>query len=562
MKNKLIVGISFIILTLIITFPSIFFLTTKVIGDGGDGFQFMGFQYIAKMLFSHGQFPFGWTNYWRYPYGVEFQNISDSSLFTLLGLLFYSFLTNPILIYNLSVLFLIFLNLGLSYIVFRTYFTRILSFTGTIIYGLSFFTISKLGGHVNLILTAAFPFFFYSVYKIYKNNGSLQSFIIFSFASLLLIFSSLQFPLFLLGGLPFIMILLYVFYPQELKSFAGVIWNKKKYTLISIVIIFMFFFLLHGNKLIAYLQGNVQLPVNEITTVPPENLFLPNQYLHTVSSVITNDSKEWIEYSLFLGYIEIILLAGALVFTKENKLKSFFVYFTLIFLIISLGKQPILSWLWPYQYLFHILPYRGIIEPGRFFMLFYLGITFLILLLLQKITNKYVLLAIALLLIVERLPVGFRLTDESINQALVSKVQQSPTRAVLDLPIYTDWWNGQLYDYYSIYYQKPIVNGYFHWSGNTPVAKSLVNQMGEYTCYYDPNAALQQYDQNLAQYKKKQILNIMNIYQIKTLIIHKNLYLNSEHCGQAKNYIQTLIEDQNQWQKLYEDTNSLVLWLK
>ena len=61
-----------IFLTVALTYPAAFSLTTKIIGDKGDNIQFLGFQYLGKLLFSQGSFPFGWTNYWRYPEGINF----------------------------------------------------------------------------------------------------------------------------------------------------------------------------------------------------------------------------------------------------------------------------------------------------------------------------------------------------------------------------------------------------------------------------------------------------------------------------------------------------------
>src|SRR5262245_56785645 len=77
-------------LTVLAVAPALPFLTTRVIGDGGDAYQFVGFQYVAQRLIAAGEFPFGWTDFWRYPHGIRFQNTYDSSLLVLIGLPLYA----------------------------------------------------------------------------------------------------------------------------------------------------------------------------------------------------------------------------------------------------------------------------------------------------------------------------------------------------------------------------------------------------------------------------------------------------------------------------------------
>src|SRR3990167_7871149 len=140
MRKFLIISIIFLFFTFLFTFPSLFNLSDKIIGDGGDSYQFLGFQYIAKLQVSQGKFPFGWTNYWRYPVGFDFSIGYDSTLFVLVGFVFYQFFGNPVVVYNLSVLMILFLNCILSYLFFAKITKREdLGLLGSIVYGFSFY---------------------------------------------------------------------------------------------------------------------------------------------------------------------------------------------------------------------------------------------------------------------------------------------------------------------------------------------------------------------------------------------------------------------------------------
>jgi len=146
-KEIFIVSLFLFLLSIVFSFPAILSLPIQVIGDGGDNLQFLSFQYVGNMLFSQGNFPFEETNFWRYPVGISFQSSYDSTLLILLGLIFYSFTQNGVLVYNLSLFVIFFLNAILSYLTFRRFFPSLISLIGTIIYGFSFYSLARLLGH-------------------------------------------------------------------------------------------------------------------------------------------------------------------------------------------------------------------------------------------------------------------------------------------------------------------------------------------------------------------------------------------------------------------------------
>ncbi|OGK25667.1 hypothetical protein A2954_04560 [Candidatus Roizmanbacteria bacterium RIFCSPLOWO2_01_FULL_37_12] len=548
----------FSLLTFIITYPALLSLNTKIIGDAGDNFQFIGFQYLGNKLFTEGNFPFGWTNNWRYPDGINFQNATDSGIFILLGIFLYPLLINPLTVYNVSILILVCLNLFLTYIAFRTVFSGLIAYTGAVIYGLSFYTLARIGGHPNLILHAGFPLFFISLYLITKEKGSVKSFTIFTLGIVILTVSSLQYPLLLLGSIIFLTPLTYLFFPAKIKEFISVLIAKKSQFILSIIVFSVVTLLLYGHKISLFFSGGVTLPDYKFISIPLVDYFIPNSYIVSLPFIAGNHSKSWIEYAVFLGYVELLLLGAALVYIKKNTGKLFLILGFLIIFILSLGKQPFLAFIWPYQYLIDIFPFRGIIEPGRFFVIFYFFLTLIVMIYLSKFKNHVLLFVILAALLIEKVPTNTHIANVPSDEPFLNSVKFSESNAVLDLPIFTEWWNGHLYDLYYIYHQKPIVNGYIHWSGDKYDPKSLIEELKEYRCHPFP---AHNYDEELSHFRKDRSIRLLNYYNIRTLVYHKKLAKEGD-CHFVDQYLQTLINSHEDFITLYEDSYTRVLWLK
>lgn len=558
-QSWIIIGI-FVLLTIVFTLPTVFFLTDKVIGDPGDTYQFLGFQYLAKEEFFRGNFPFGWSNYWRYPYGVIVPNVVDATLFIILGLALYQFMSNPVVVYNLSILILLFLNGFLTYKAFRYRFSPLVSLASSIIYGFSFYSLSKLGGHFNLVFTAGFAGFVFSMLHFLDTHGSRRSYFYLSSSTLAIAFASLQYPLMFMGVLPFVGAACFWFYREKTLLFFQLLWKQRMQVVVSGVGILGVFMLFHGTKLIDLFEGDVIFPTFEVVNTPFINFLIPNGYIKTISAVVHNDTREWIENVVFAGYIEILLFYTALVILPKTRIYYFLVSITAILLIISIGTQPFLEPLWPYQYLFELFPYRGIIEPGRFVAVTYLFMTIVIALYLQRMKNKRTIIVIILLLVVSRLPWGFHLSSNLYNKPFIDSVRSLKSRAVLDVPVRTDWWNGQYYDMYSIYYQKPITNAYFHWSGNTEEAQTLTKFMEPLSCYLHLEFA-EEYNPAEAYVFREELIRKMLFYDIRILVIHQNYAYYEENCSRTRQYMDVILELEDAWQLVYEDENKIVYWL-
>ena len=552
----------FLLVTLVLTFPAVLHLDEAFIGDGGDTYQFVGFQYLAHRLTEQGTFPYlAHTDYWRYPSGVDFQNVSDGALYVLIGLSIYPFLRDPVTVHNITLLSLLFLNLWLAFVFFRLLFKPSIAIAGAVMFGASFYTLARLGGHASLVLTSSYSFVLYSGVVLFRQEGSVRGFVLLTLSVLAVALSSLQHVLILVGSFPVILIVMTAFFPSTAKAIILLLSRQRWRAICALFTITNIFLLFYGEKTMSVLDGSIILPIPEFISVPFNNYLVPNDNLHTLSAVISNDTMPWIEYSVFLGYAEIVLVIYALIRLPASRLKVALLITSLLFLSISLGKQDIFDWLWPYQYLFHILPYRAIIEPARFYPMLYIPLTLLVLMLLQEMKSKMLLLIVTMALIAERLPLEFQLSPDYGTEPFIAQVRKTDTSAVLDLPLFTGWWNGQLYDIYSVYYQRPIVNGYFHWSGDTAQTRSFLNQMTSYDC--SPNIRQRSYSARLSDMvsSNDRALQNMRVHNIRTVVLHKDL-LGYQECDPARSHILALLNDTKSWDKVYEDSSKLVLWLK
>lgn len=566
MKKFIFAVILFLFFTFLFTFPAILHLTDKIIGDGADSSQLMGWQYVAETQVEKGVYPFSWTNYWRYPVGFDFSISYDSVLFISLGLLFYNFFNNPALVYNLSVLLLIFLNGVFSYLFFRKLSkNQVLGILGALIYGFSFYVLARLGGHMNLIFVGGFPFFLYSliVFKEKKGNGTAYS--LMGLSVILIFLSSLQYFLIFLGAAIFILPLFIFFYPRAFSSYASLIEkNKIKAASTFLVTLFVFLFFNAGH-VSALVKGTITtLSASYMTFLSPHlvNFYLPNTYVPLVISLppFPRTGLGGIEGSFYLGLVEIFLFLFFLLANIDKRLKIFLSVSVLTTLLISLGCSV---GFFPYCYIYKFFPFKGIAEVGRFYVILYLFLTIGIIYALKKIPPalKWLFPVMFIFVIFERIPSKFYLSDTPDNEPFIKVVKTLNSSAVFDLPIINQWESTRQksnYDLYSIYYQKPIVGGSIQWVGNTPDSERFLNIFSDLEC-----GSQTEIDKNKIS---KTMLPALNGNNIKTIVFHKILEpfdRGSQACDQAILNIKTFIYGSElSLKKVYEDEKTAVFQLQ
>jgi hypothetical protein len=537
-------------------------MRTRIVGDGGDNYQFLGFQFLAGRLFKDGIFPFGWTTYWRYPVGIHFQSATDSTLISATGLVLYPLLRDPVVVYNSTILILLLSNVLLTYWALRTWFDESRSVIGAVTYGLSFYSLAKVGGHVNLLSTAGFVMLLASVYRLYCSRGAWADWIRLGLSFTFLAFASLQYPLIVLGSVPILLPFALWYLPKETREFARILLRKKGRMVAITIGVVCVFSLFHGHKLLDVWNRTLLLPGNQLAHVSPINWFVPNAYIPALVAAVPNGTRSWIESSVFLGYVEMVLLVIACIRGLSTAAGRFLLVSMVVTFILALGDPGVLSWLWPYPYLFSFTPFRGVIEPARLFVLVYLAVTLLILILLQEVRDRRLLMLVFVLLAAERFPRNFPLSATLADKTLIAAVQERPTNAVLDFPAYSSWWFGSRYDLYSVYYERPIVNGYVHWSGDYPQSRSIVDQFNEYRCNFQGEGTIRTFDHGRAASNRTRITEWLIAQGIRVVVVHKDLFPSERECGVAYQYVTSLFEDADRWEVLLDGPQKRVLWLK
>lgn len=529
-KLKLLfVLVFFLFITIVITYPSIFNLNEKLIGDGGDNYHQFVFQYIASQKIKMFQFPFSHTDILRYPVGFDFGAGSESVLIILTGAIL-SIFSNSVLAYNLTILIFFTLNGFLSFILFR-YISKnyFLGLIGGLIYGYSSYVIARSAGHPNLFFVGGFPLLIYSILKC-KNNFTIKN-VFYILTSLLLIYlGSYAYAILLFSAFFVFIPILLLFYRNETFLFTLNTFKKiSKIILVSIpiLIIIITFGYSHFR---AYFTGNYFKPdrtkIITLLEYSPsiQDYFLPNKYLPlhiTEISKNVGNSLKSIEKVVFIGWPEIFFFFLFLIFYKHKKEKYFIFSAVFVFFILTLGlMSPETKTHLPYYYLHKVFPFSFVDEPARFFVIFYLFITIGIILFLKQISNNdkrsnLLLIVLISVIFIEKLPSNYWMSPIFNNSSYAKRVRATDGTAVLDIPVS---YENTVYDFLPYLYNKKIVSAPFHWFADTEAPKVFIKNNGLTRFICGGNQVLP----NINQVENKKLIQTLSENDIKTIVVHKN----------------------------------------
>jgi hypothetical protein len=79
----------------------------------------------------------------------------------------------------------------------------------------------------------------------------------------------------------------------------------------------------------------------------------------------------------------------------------------------------------------------------------------------------------------------------------------------------------------------------------------LIDQLKEFRCYREPEQSVS-YDANLAKQKHDEVLDTLVKYDIRIVAIHWDLFGAPNQCGAARQFIDTLVGDQERWKVLLD----------
>jgi len=538
---------------MIFTYPAIFHLTDMVIGDGGDNYEYLSYQYLAAQNLSQGETPLAYTDTFRYPVGFNFGAGSDARLFVLLGGILNPIL-GGILTHNFLLLLILSLNGFCAYLFFKELSkSNLLGLFGGLTYGYSYYVLALGGGWINLLQAYCFPLSGLLFLLIFKKKQATFINILLFFCSLLLVaLCSLQY--FLIS-----LVFIIFFIPISLLFFRHNIIKKIRFnksiitkTVISFLIFICLFILIFKHNLIFLLssyQRQQYESKNMRETVPFVPFFVPNKYNSTYLAIFFKQylGYLWLPYyegysnnisfSIFFGYIEMILFFFFLL-KKKKKEEWFFLSLFLTFFILSLGVGKAGSKIkLPYYYLAKWYPFKGIYETERFFVLHYFflvtGIIFLLGDVIKKRWGKMLLYFLLIGIILERVSPNYYLspTLKADYQEIVSEMGG---KAVLDLPIIIGPGKAyeSKYNLLPFYYKKKITGGYFHWLADTEVEKTLIKRIDAFFIYDEFSIE-----------KDRTILLYLKEKDISTIVIHKDIIYDDQLFYKARLRLLELFPD-------------------
>lgn len=548
MNNKNIlfaILVSFIFIIPLLTFPSILHFNENYIGEGVDNYQFAAFQQLAAKNIKEFGLPFTHSSVWRYPTGFDFTKSLDGVFHTISGAFFILSGFSPVTANNLSVYLALFINLLCGFALFRyIYASNLIAYFGSIVYGVSFYALARGVGHVNLMLIGGFPLFVYALLRLQKKQDILSLLILFV-SLLLVIFSSLAYVAMLGGSLIVGFCLALLFYKKETIDYLVRLQPFFKALIVTIGFVGVIFIILFHSYIISLFNHTFTFALNASDYTPLlQDYFIPNQsrYLAAFKWLFVNTQFQ-IERSVFLGYVEIILFSLGIIKLIRKKYTLFLLAICITFFIFSLGTfNKDLNVYLPYWVLVKILPFSAVPETGRYYVVFYLFFTLIILSFLQSIRQRiskknFILMMFILfvLVLVERLPSRYFLSN-NLEGEFIKHVRSTRTNAVLDIPLY-----DRKHDILPFYYQKSIVSGYVHWSAETPLTKSFVSQIGEdrFGCAIDEKILQPpiMYSASKEANLNNSLLNLLTENKVSTIVIHKDYRLYWNHCNNVlKNY--------------------------
>jgi len=513
-------AVLFVFISLSIYFSGILRINPQeeLIGEHGDKYEFFAFQYLVRENFKRGMHPLARTDIMRYPVGFEFGHGYDGVLATFTGGLL-GFVVPEILAYNITIIFILFLNLSLTYLFLGTLQKLVLArLVGSIVFGLSFYALARINGHPNLLFVGGFPLFFYFCVRIYKklqhkdilNFGDLLSL---GIGLLVISFGSLQYVIMLIETSFIILFLSIIVNPRATVTFLISTIHYLKFTasrlrlvtvLTAIVVTALLGSFYFGGFLGGLISGSLVYGFDfahykECCIPSIFDVFVPNRYLNALWGNF-NQTVPSIERVISLGIAELLLLFAILLSIRRKigiLLCVFFV--TYILLSVNIIRLPYLP------------------EGGRSVVLLSLLLSSLIAQT-NIVRKKWVMLSVFVLMILERLPTTVHSYQQLVEKKAVDVIRNSPGKAVLNIPLSK---YNPTRSFGPYLFGKKIVDGYFHDTADNPLSSSFLE--GEFMQRYICDGEKPKKDV-LSYYPTHRIdtIKLLKYYDIRTIVIYKD----------------------------------------
>ncbi|AKJ38052.1 hypothetical protein [Methanosarcina barkeri] len=543
LRDYSLVGISYTLLTIILTYPVFFKIKTDIPGTGADSFQWMRILWYTKIAIKEANLAaLTHDSLLFYPNGIEsmpFSSAFNQVLYVLLS----PFLELHVIYTILWLLTFIIGAVGSYFLVKYLTDNNYAAFIAGIVFAFSPYHFSRGLYFFGAATVQWIPFCALYLMKTVKEEG-IKNPVLAGIFFILVAMSDLQYLIFMgiFAGLVFF----YDFY-LTLRS-----RNNFTHSVKQIIIKYLFFGgvaflgvlpLTINEILIALSKQNFLRPnINEIPKLSNDlmSFFLPS-HLHPLLGQFTLDLYSNIpswpaERVNFIGYIVLGLSILALLKSRRKPDIKFWLVTTFFFTIISLGpilhfngataftdsnlKIPL-----PYQILYNTIPFlKNCRTVGRFFVIATLGYSVLAgygfseLLKYKPDRKKLIFTIVGFLLVFEYLSIPYPTTQVSVPDFYYKISNDKDNYAILEIPQNSNAGYMAFQDlYYQTVHNKALVGGY---SARYPA------NVGDFQRKTPFIKELQYYSLGTKDILKEDVTDIgtsvLNANNIRYVIVHKN----------------------------------------
>lgn len=559
-KLNVIVIVLYIILTIILTFPVAFTIGSKIPGVG-DAFYWMNSLWYTNFALAHADITsLTYNNIIFYPTGVPVMPFPSAfnQILTILLLHFFKIQIIYSLLWLLSFILAAFgAYLLVKYLTQNDY----AAFLSGIIFAFTPYHFVHGLGHLGATTIQWLPFCALFFMKVYREGG-IKNCILAGIFYIFVALSDMQYLVFM--GL-FIGILFLYEHGMSIQLNRGFRIEVHKSILIKYLIIGIVAF----SIILPLTISDIQVALSGINFLKPNPLdaikystdilsfFLPST-LHpifgeTVSPIYQKFTGNVSENTTYIGYTVLVLSIFALFALWKDLTVRFWGIIAIIFSIFSLG--PVLhvagqtvftvfhiSIPLPHLILYYFIPFmENSRTTGRFFIVAVLAFAVLAgfgcnELLKRHDTKKTLIVTlIATLIVFEYLCIPFPVSV--VNQPdFYQKIGLDPDQyALLEIPIASNYEAGVRIIYYQTIHGKPVVSGQI---GRAPVN---VRDFEKNTPFINEISYQRSFDDILIQEKYNTTISVLNYYNIRYIIIHKD-FLNPDKLQIAREMVDNLNE--------------------
>ena len=345
-REHLAVLAAYTVLTLLLTYPIAFQLSTHLLGDGGDTNIFVwNLWWIRKALTELRTNPL-WTDYLFYPEGASLVFHSLVPFNGLLGIPLQA-LVGPIVANNLIVLLAFILSGYGAYLLIRYLITdRLSAFIGGMIFAFCPYKFAHLLGHFDLISTEWIPFYVLALLKLtnhHKQAGTAPSLS----CAIFLLLTALCAYYYLFYALIFTA--LFAVYRGRTQGFQAS-WERDCRKFTSVLGLFLIGFapflamaandlLREGHMMVRGWGGATGFQADLLSFITPSPLH--PLFGSLVKPIASRFSGNLAEATVFAGYIPLVLGVVAIVKLRSTEpWVRFWLLGLLVFFILSLGPFP------------------------------------------------------------------------------------------------------------------------------------------------------------------------------------------------------------------------------